>query len=216
MATSTARFIRRLQDGEAVTWVFYGTSLSYHLAPHLRDALRPRYGDALQLINAGMPAKASRTALDELDARVLCHSPGAVTLEFAVNDAYSYEEFPDGTRDKGITLEESRANLQALIERLQQTLPSCEITLQTTNPAYDAPGQTSCASSRRPQLERFYDAVRAVASARALRLFDAAALWNELRQTDPARFQASVPDGVHPTPAALRGFLVPRFLEWLA
>ena len=194
--------------------VIYGTSLSYHLAPHLREALVERFDQRISLINAGMAAKASRTALQELDYRVLRHHPDVVLLEFAVNDAYSYEEFEPQSLDKGISLSESRTNIELLIERIFAALPACEVVLQTMNPTYDAPSG-AFAGSRRPRLNEFYEVYREVASEQGLRLIDNHAMWKALQEHDPLQFEQMVPDGAHPKPAAIRDVLVPHVLNRL-
>lgn len=208
------QLIEHLESGIPTTLVVYGTSLSFHLAPLLREALTERFGETLNLVNSGLSGKASRTGLEELENKVLKHHPDTLLLEFAVNDAHSYEIYP-GALDRGIDLEESRANLEAIIDRVRGVSRHCEIILQTMNPAYDAPGQTNYAGSYRPQLGDFYQGYREVASARGLKLIDNTAMWEEIRQKDLARFQELIPDGVHPTPAAVRGVLVPHLLRQL-
>lgn len=198
--------------GVPQTLVLYGTSLSYHLAPPLRVALRERFGELATVINSGMAARASRSGLDELEPKVLRHAPDAIWLEFAINDAYSYEEFGDETRDKGITLSESRDNVLALIERIEQAQPRCEIGLQITNPAFDDARSLVLGATRRPNLPAFYAQTREVAAARHLRLLDATAMWQALFEAESG-WQHPLPDGVHPTPRALRDHLVPFLLR---
>jgi lysophospholipase L1-like esterase len=212
---NSTQLIQSLESGLPRTLVVYGTSLSFHLAPLLRNALTSHYGDLTNVVNSGMSAKASRTGLAELESKVIRHHPDTLLLEFAVNDAYSYEEFPQGTLDKGITLQESRDNLEEIIERVQVALPRCEIILQTTNPTYDAPGSEACAGSRRPELGRFYEVVREVAVERGLRLIDNYAMWKTLQVEEPERFKELVPDGAHPNPAAIRSVLLPHLMKEL-
>lgn len=209
------QLIDSLDSGESCTLVVYGTSLSFHVAPLLRTALVGHFGDRVTVVNSGLSAKASRTGLAELEQKVLKHQPDALLLEFAVNDAYSYEEFSEGTLDKGITLEESRANLEKLIEQVQMALPQCEILLQTMNPTYDAQGSEAYAGSRRQQLEQFYESYRAVAAEKGLRLIDNHLMWKRLQHEEPERFKELVPDGAHPTPAAIRSVLLPHLLHEL-
>lgn len=209
--TSQPRFVARLEKGEPQKLVVFGTSLSFHLAPILRLSLQKRFGEQAQVINSGLSGKASRTALTLLGEKVLKHSPDALLMEWAVNDAHSYFHEPDAL-DAGISLEESQGNLNGLINRVNVALPCCEILLWTTNPAFDAPSSSSQAGSARAQLEGFYQGVRAVASARGLTLIDAEKFWNSLRSRDEELFRTLVPDGVHPTPSALREHLVP-FIE---
>lgn len=205
----TAEFVARLQRGIPQKLVVFGTSLSYHLAPPLRAALGEHFGEALSLVNSGMSARASRSALAELENRVLAHQPDVLTLEFAVNDAYSYEDFPDATLDKGIDLQESRANLQKLVARVQNALPDCEIWVITTNPTFDAPQSTALAGSRRPDLADFYRNYRQTARESGLNLLDLEAFWNQ----HPNELRDAIPDGAHPNPTALRTLIVPEILR---
>lgn len=204
-----ARFIQKLENAIPRKLAVFGTSLSFHLAPHLRDALTARFGDLIAVHNAGLSARASRSALDELETKVLNFAPDALMLEFAVNDAYNYENFPDDTRDKGISLAESRANLETLVARVQRALPACEILILTMNPAHDAPHNDNRSGSRRSELTAFYQSYRNVAREKGLALIDCHRFWSDLRAQDEARFQTLIPDGVHPTPTAIKEVLVP-------
>ncbi|RYG64785.1 hypothetical protein EON80_18580 [bacterium] len=209
------KFIEDLEVGQSKTLLVYGTSLSFHLAPLLRTALRSRYEDRVTVINSGMSATASRTGMQELEKKVLQHQFDALLLEFAVNDAYNYEDYPDDSLDKGISLSESRENLEYIIEHVQKAWPDCEIILQTMNPTYDAANSEAFAGSRRPDLDRYYDVYRSVARERNLLLIDNTAMWNVIALGEPERFQELIPDGAHPTPAAIRSLLVPHLLSEL-
>ncbi|RYF41166.1 MAG: SGNH/GDSL hydrolase family protein [Cytophagaceae bacterium] len=207
-------FIEMLEHGSSQVLCVYGTSLSYHLTPHLRDALVGRYGERIKVINASISGKASRSGLENLQNRVISHSPDALMVEFAVNDAHTYFHDPQGI-DAGITLSESRTNLEAILDMIQVTLPACELILQTTNPAWDPEGNQDKAMTRRPDLESFYEQYRAVAKARGLQLIDNHSIWAEIQSGDTDRFERLIPDGVHPTPEAIKAVLVPHILaQW--
>ncbi len=205
------RFIQQLEAGEAQKLAVFGTSLSFHLAPILRGSLQRRFGERVEVVNIGLSGKASRTALEMLEDKVVRARPNALLTEWAINDAHSYFHEPQAL-DAGITLEESRANLQTLIERVQGELRECEILLMTTNPTFDAPTGSAQGAMARPQLKQFYQEVRELASARGLTLVDAEKFWDSLRLRDEALFRSLLPDGVHPMPKALREFVVP-FIE---
>lgn len=208
---SRLNFIEGLEKEENQRVVAFGTSLSFHLAPILRAFLQRRYGERVEVVNAGLSGKASRTALEVLEFQVLRRAPDALLTEWAINDAHSYLHEPQA-RDAGISVQESRANLEALVARVQDALPGCEIMVMTTNPTFDAPGSTSQAGTARPELEAYYQGVREVATARGLTLIDGEKFWSSLRAGDEALFRFLVPDGVHPTPLALREHFVP-FIE---
>lgn len=204
-------FVRRLEAGEKRRLALFGTSLSFHLAPILRQSLRKRFGERVEVLNFGLSGKASRTALEVLESKVLPTAPDALLTEWAINDAHSFFHEPQAL-DAGIGLGQSRENLETIIERVQAALPRSEILLMTTNPTFDVPGGLMQGRTARPLLEAFYEGVREVASARGLTLIDGEKFWNSLRLRDEAQFCLWVPDGVHPTPRALREQFVP-FLE---
>lgn len=206
-----SKFIRRLEAGEKQKLAVFGTSLSSHLAPILRVSLRERFGEQVEVVNLGLPGKASRTAIQVLETRVLPAAPDALLIEWAINDAHSYFHEPQAL-DAGLSLEESRMNLETMIQQVQSALPGCEIMLMTTNPTFDVPGATMRGRTARPHLEAFYEVVREVASARGLTLIEGENFWNSLRLRDIGLFGSLLPDGVHPTPRALREHFVP-FLE---
>jgi len=208
------QLIQSLAEGEKQTLAVFGTSLSYHIAPVLRMGLQSQFGELVSVVNSGLSGRASRTGLASLYNRVLLHQPDALLMEWAVNDAHDYTHEPDAL-DAGISLSESRANLNTLISGVQTALPDCEILLWTTNATFDAPGSSMRGASARPELEGYYHVVREVASARGLTLLDAENFWNSLRQRDEDEFRALIPDGVHPTPRALRQHLVPFLMDEL-
>jgi acyl-CoA thioesterase-1 len=211
----TTQFIRNLEAGLHQTVVLYGTSLSYHLAPLLRDTLTSRYGELITIVNSGLSGKASRSGLRELEAKVLKHKPDALLIEFATNDSHDYSHYKGETIELGITLEESQANLETLIDNAQSALPNCEIILQTMNPTYDSPLSDAMGGSKRAALPEYFQGYRGVAMARGLKLIDNYEMWQALREADESRFKELIPDGVHPTPAAIRSVLVPHLLAEL-
>ncbi len=211
MLNKTSRFGTNLLAGKTQTISIFGTSLSYHLAPVLRSALHARFGEFASVVNAGMSGRASRSGLELLDEKVIKHSPDTVLIEFAINDAHDYQHEPGGT-DQGISSLESRENLDMLATRIRKALPETEIILWTTNATVDVEGSSMRGGSARPDLEGYYQGVRFVASARGLRLIDAEKFWDSTQASIGEEFRALIPDGVHPTPKALREYLVPFLL----
>jgi lysophospholipase L1-like esterase len=214
MTQNSSGFSEKLVDGKAQTLVIFGTSLSYHLTPLMRSALQSRVGELASIVNSGMAGNASRTALAQLEEKVLKHKPDTLLMEWAINDAHDYQHDPGGV-DQGISIQESRDNLEELISRVQSAFPETEIILWTTNSTDDVEGSTMRGRSARPELEGYYLAVREVASARGLRLIDGEKFWNSTREQMGNEFRTLIPDGVHPTPKALREHLVPFLLDEL-
>ena len=214
MNSNRAHFVDQLLEGTPQKIIVFGTSLSFHLAPLLRIILKSRFGDRVSVINSGLSGRASRTALSCLEDKVLRHQPDFLFLEWAINDAHDFHHEPDSL-DAGISPEESRDNLNTLLSRVEAAQPSCEIVLWTTNPTFDTATSSMRGASARPELQGYYQVVREVASARGLKLVDAEHFWNSLRARDENEFRALLPDGVHPTPKALREHLVPFLLDEL-
>ncbi|BCM91065.1 hypothetical protein IAD21_02929 [Abditibacteriota bacterium] len=194
--------------------LIFGTSLSYHLAPILRPALQAYFGDLVSVINSGMAACASRTALACLEDKVIKHKPDTLLMEWAINDAHDYQHEPEAL-DAGISPAESRENLETLVARVEEKLPATEIILWTTNATFDVEGSIMRGRAARPDIDWYYQGVREVASARGLRLIDAEKFWDSTSERMGEEFLALIPDGVHPTPKALREYLVPFLLNEL-
>ncbi|RYZ77507.1 MAG: hypothetical protein EOP06_30325 [Proteobacteria bacterium] len=135
-------------------------------------------------------------------------------MEWAINDAHDYHHDPDAL-DQGISPTESRENLDALVSRVQAALPSTEIILWTTNITFDVEGSTMRGRSARPNLASYYEGIYEVGSARGLRVIAGEKFWDSIRERMGEDFCVLIPDGVHPTPKALREHLVPFLLEQL-
>jgi acyl-CoA thioesterase I len=208
-----SRFLQALEAGESRTLVLYGTSLTDAAwARRLNAWLEERFAGRARCINSALPGKASRSALDWLEQRVLAHAPDCVLLEFAVNDATRV--YAPDDRDYAISPEESQANLVLLITRIHAARPDCEIFVQTMNTAWDAPNGRRSASLR-PNLEAYYEGYRLVARERGLGLIDHHPRWLRLQATNAERFGSYVPDGVHPIDAGSEAITLPAVLSAL-
>jgi acyl-CoA thioesterase-1 len=209
-----AAFIKRLEAGEKITIVTMGTSLTggQWRWPDVMMVgwLNRDYTGQVTLFNEGVGASASSvgpgnnaalSGLGKLPA-VLAHKPDVVFIEFAVNDAYLPYK---------ISLEDSKKNLNTLIDGILEANPKTEIILQTMNTVKDKPGQgANGGASQRPKLDDYVDASRQVAKTRSLRLVDHYPNWQKLMRDDPAGFDKLVPDGVHPEAGAHWEMLLPE------
>ena len=201
VGAAASQLMDNLAAGRTQTVVVYGTSLSTpEYGPwvaQLRAWLNARYPGRAVVIDSGMSGSHSTAGLANLESRVLAYRPGTVFLEFAVNDAAN------------ISVAESKANLNTLIDRILAAKPETEIIVQTLNAAWDVPGGLQSATAR-AKLADYYQGYREVAAARGLLLVDHYPAWAGLQQKDPATFHAYVPDGIHPTAAALAVMMTPR------
>jgi lysophospholipase L1-like esterase len=207
-----SRLIQNLQAGMSQTVVTYGTSLTASEWPNQLNAwLQTAFPGQVQLVNSGKPFMSSQNvnpfidALNLLDTRVLSHNPNTVFLEFAINDALT---------GNNISPQQSRANLNTMIDRILENHSDREIILMTMNPAWDPPDNIS-GSSARPNLAEYYQGYRDVAAERGLLLIDHYPHWVELRDTNPTLFKQYIPDGVHPTAAALAEIVTPAIISGL-
>jgi acyl-CoA thioesterase-1 len=194
---------------EKVTAVVYGTSLTAGGAwvNQLQAWIETLFPGRLTLINSGQNSRASNTGLAHLQPLVLAHSPDIVLIEFAVNDAYRDYGPKDGDRD--ISLEKSRSNLNAMIDRILAANPQADIVLQTMNSAWDAPSNYRAAILR-PQLAEYYQGYREVARQRGLLLIDHHVHWCELQGRQRALFESYIPDGIHPEATGCEAIILPE------
>jgi lysophospholipase L1-like esterase len=209
-----AAFIKRLQAGEKVTIVTMGTSLTggQWRWPDVMMAgwLNRDYTGQVTLFNEGVGASASSvgpgnnaalSGLGKLPA-VIARKPDVVFIEFSVNDAYLPYK---------ISLEDSKRNLDTIIDRILEANPKTEIILQTMNSVKDKPEHgADGAATQRPKLAEYAEGYRQVAKARGLRLVDHYPNWKKLMQERPAEFDKLVPDGIHPRDEGYWTVLLPE------
>jgi len=180
-----------LRAGKAQTVVLYGTSLTAggEWAVATKAWFSEHFAGKATVINSAGPGQNSHWGLANLDERVLAHQPDLVLIEFSYNDAH--EKF-------NLTVEQAAKNLDAIVRGIRAKRPTCDIVLQVMNANWDAPNGKRTMSAR-PQLTAFNDNYRACAKANNLPLIDHFPAWQQLKEKDPERFHAFVPDGTHPT-----------------
>lgn len=184
---------QNLASGKKQTVVVYGTSLTIGgaWAGSLGEYWDKHYPGQVAFANAAKSGMHSRWGVENLAERVLAKNPDLVFLEFAINDASTKNQ---------VSLDQSAANLDAMVRALRQKNPKVEIVLQTMNPAYDSPRVPEKKyGGDRPQLEAYYDGYRDYARQHALPLVDHYPAWKKIQRDDPQRFEDMVPDGIHPS-----------------
>lgn len=213
-----ARFIRDLRAGKKITIVTMGTSLTGGTwrwpDVMMDDWLNKEFPGQVTFFNEGVGASASGvgpgnnpalSGLGKLPA-VLAHKPDVVFIEFTTNDAYLPYK---------ISVEDSRKNLNTIIDKILEANPKTEIILQTMNTVMDKPGSGPHATDR-PKLADYARGYRDVAKARGLRLVDHLPNWDKLMRENPARFDELVPDRIHPQLPGYREILLPELKKSLA
>ena len=216
---AASQLITNLNNGLDQKLVVYGTSLTQNGAwasvtagsGGLYDWLRGLYGSRFTMVNSGMAGKASNSGVANLSSKVLAQNPDTVIIEFAMNDAST--GYPAGDIDAGISVSQSKANLNTMIDRIVMALPDAEIILMTMNPAIDIPPKQ--AGTLRPNLADYYQGYRDVASARGLLLIDHYVNWDFFLDIDAERFSADVPDGLHPGTLASLAVTLPAIQKAL-
>ena len=203
-------FLSKLASGSSLKIVTYGTSLTAGGAwvGRLRDWLGERYPGQVSVVNSGLSGKNSAEGVAQLQAKVLDQNPDVLFIEFAMNDAFRYS---DGT--PSLNVAEARANLETIIDSVLAQNPECEVVLQTMNSVWNSPSGSNASATLRPDLAEFYQMYRETAADRDLLLIDHHPNWVALQQDDLPAFQAAIPDGVHPSGAALDLYMVP-YLKW--
>ncbi len=198
-----SRFITQLDAGRPQHVVIYGTSLSRSGAwvTQLKSALDARYPGLLTLTNGARGGQSSRWGLENVEANVIAHKPDAVFIEFAINDAVTRFD---------LSLDEVRANLDGMLERIAKASPACEIILQVMNPAV---GKPEGDPSHRRNQDAYQQVYRDAAHRRGLLLIDHSIAWNAwLAAEGEAGFKRYVPDGVHPNAEGYARFVLPTIL----
>ena len=195
-------FVANLRAGKSQTLVTYGTSLTAGGAwvGQLKTALDKAYPDRATVINSGAGAMWSTWGVENLDQRVIAKKPDMVLIEFAINDAYL---------DYKTSVARARKNLENMIDRILHSKASCEIVLMVMNPPIKVHLQ------RRPKIKDYYQMYREVAQARKLRLLDHYPAWQKILESDPKRFDAYVPDGIHPAPSGCQAVITPAIVRAL-
>lgn len=198
-------FVARLQAGTPQKIVFYGTSLTAAGAwpGQLTKELERRFPGLVTTANGAKSGEHSRWGAKQLDEKVLAQHPDVVFIEFAVNDAVG--RF-------AITIEESRRNLEGMIDRIRAADAKTDVILQVMNPVIDRPVGHA---GHRPELELYQDVYRQVGKARGLLVIDHMPAWTALLSSDEKTFRAWVPDGLHPQAKGYAEIVLPEILHRL-
>lgn len=198
-------FIARLQAGTPQKIVFYGTSLTQGGAwvSQVSQALEKAFPGLVSFSNGAKSGEHSRWGVKNLETNVLAQNPDVVFIEFSVNDAVGRFE---------ISQEESRRNLESMIDRIKQANPNADIILQVMNPVIDRPPGHA---GHRPQLAEYQEIYRQVGRERGLLVIDHMPAWNKLLESDEKTFRAYVPDGLHPQAKGYSVIVTPEILRKL-
>ena len=199
----TPKFIKNLENGEGQTIITYGTSLTKLGAwsSQLKSLLKQQsYSGKINFFNTSQGGSNSDWGKTNFDTRVLNYNPDTVFIEFAMNDS---------VRHRKITVQDSKINLEEMIDRLLELNSKCEIILMTMNPAIEHHGLI------RPNLELYYQMYRDVAKERDLLLIDNYVNWKQVLDKNPNLFLEYVPDGIHPVRSGCLNVTIPEIQKVL-
>ncbi|MDR0353194.1 MAG: SGNH/GDSL hydrolase family protein [Opitutaceae bacterium] len=204
--TAASHLLQNLRAGQKQTIVTFGTSLTKGnrwFAP-LREILDQEFPGQITHVNGAGSGRNSAWGLQVLETNVLAHKPDCVFIEFAINDCVPRMKISAG---------QSRQNMTAMLDRIRQALPACEIVLQITNPVVGKPKGDKSERVDQPAYEQIY---RDLAKERGLLLIDNAPSWQKLlAEKGEAGFLKLVPDGVHPNNEGWRQIALPNILKTL-
>jgi lysophospholipase L1-like esterase len=199
-----SKLVDKLQAGKKQKIVFYGTSLTAAGAwvGQVTDALNRAYPNLVTTKNVAKSGETSRYGVKHVQD-VVDAAPDVVFIEFSVNDACARFN---------LSKEESRKNLESIIDTIQKANPDCEIILQVMNPVV---GRPEGDPGYRPELPAYEQIYRDVAAARGLVLIDHGPAWKKILDQGEAEFKKLAPDGLHPGPAGAERVTTPNVLAAL-
>lgn len=198
-----AAFVQALRTGKPQRIVFFGTSLTHGGAwvGQVTAVLQKEFPDLVTTFNGAMSGQTSRWGLSALQKNVIDQKPDVVFIEFSVNDAVDRFEIP---------LEESRKNLETIIDKILAANPRCQIILHVTNPVVDRPVGDKGARSK---LEFYQQMYRDVGARRGLLVVDDMPVWQRVLDKGPAEYKKYVPDGLHPNAQGCELVITPTILS---
>ncbi len=198
-----AAFVEALRAGKPQKIVFFGTSLTQGGAwvGQVTAVLQKEFPSLVTTFNGARSGQTSRWGLSALEKNVIEQKPDVVFIEFSVNDAVDRFEIP---------LEESRKNLETIIDRILASNVNCQIILQVTNPVVDRPVGNK---GSRSKLESYQQMYRDVASQRGLLVIDHMPPWQSVLDKGAAEFKKYVPDGLHPNAQGCEAVITPTILS---
>lgn len=202
-------FIQKLEQGEKVKIAALGTSLTggtWRWFDVLQEWLDKDYPGQLTYFNEGVGASASsyppgKSGIEKAKV-VVKYQPDVVFIEFAVNDSY---------KPYDISLNNSRCNLENIIQTLRETNQGVEIILQTMNVVIDMPELDMVESTKRAELPRYLKMYKKVAKKNNLLLVDHYTNWKRyLKKEGRVEYIKLVTDGIHPNLEGYRMILLPE------
>jgi acyl-CoA thioesterase I len=176
-----------------------GTSLTHNggwLKP-LEHQLSGCLEQSVDVIDFGRNGATSDWGIEILD-EVIHAQPDVVLIEFSVNDAAWF---------KGISLRQSRENVQRIVRTLKKAQPHVKIFLMTMSPSFGPRAWI------RPQIDAYHHVYRVLADELGVGYIDNLPTWQNLTKRE---LRAQIPDGLHPMPEWAGRIVVPAIAGAIA
>ncbi len=197
-----SRLAAQLSAAKPQHLVVYGTSLTAGGAwvGQVQADISRRFPGLLTVTNSGEGGMWSTWGVEHLDERVIAKKPDTVLIEFGINDAYL---------EYATSVDQAEKNLATMVSRIRKALPQCEVVLMTMNQP------TREHANKRPKFSDYMAMYRRFATSAKLPLIDLLPAWEALRSRDAQRWDAVVPDGIHPDAAGSQVIATPGILAAL-
>lgn len=189
--SAVGEVFKKLQSGQPQTIIVYGTSLTAGgmWAKAMKEWFDKEYPNQVIFVNSGRGGANSDVGVQSLTPKVLNLKPDLVFIEYSYNDAV----------DDLMPVQKGWDNLDKIVTGIHTQNPQTAIVLQTMNVGWD-PSPEKLPFSRRANLEKYNDNYRRYAREKNLPLLDHYPAWLQLKEQEPEKFRAYIPDGSHPTP----------------
>lgn len=180
----------------AMHLVTFGTSLTARggWQEPLRAELEKCLAEPVEISVIARSGSTTEWALTEVD-NVVAFRPDIVLIEFYANDA---------ALNRFMTVGQSRANIEMVLDRLRERLPNTRIIMMIMSPISGVRGMI------RPFLASYIEAHRAAAEKRGIEVVDHTPGWSKL---SPSELDAAIPDGSHPLPDVATKIIVPTLVR---
>lgn len=188
--------IKLVTLGDSITRaVRQGVGPTETFTVYLGSELRAR-GYQAQSVNMGIGGEQTNQALVRLEKDVLSQQPTAVTIMYGTNDSYQYK----GEPAPRITIDEYRANLKQLIQRIKA---AGAVPILMTPPRWAKGGKNGVGDDPNIFLEKYVPVCRELAKEEKIPLVDHYQIWTEA-DSKGINIAEWTTDLYHPNPAGQR------------
>jgi len=188
--------IRIVAFGDSVTRGVRRGVREYQTFRYLLERKLREHGLHVEVINAGIGGDNTARALKRLDRDVLSVRPALAIVQFGINDAAMVDAGPVARKEPRVSLDKYRANLNAMIDRLQAAgvrVLLCTPTPMSRRYVHQKVGAYAEHKDINFLLRQYAQAVRAIAAQRDIPCVDLFALFMD--RTDGLSL---IKDGCHP------------------